>query len=137
MRARRGAALLLFLFIIPVAIVLGALVIDLGIAFVARAEAVRAADGAALAGALGLHHHGLDSAYAWALDLALRNNIMGRLEPGGVQVDADTLTRTVAVQVRAEGIPGPFSASWGHPGTTVGARATAAVNDSGDVRLIR
>jgi Flp pilus assembly protein TadG len=112
---------------------MGALAIDVGLVLLARAEAQRTADAAALAGAGVLVGRPLDASAvrAEAMDIALQNPIRGvptALQPSDVVVIADSQKVRVQVQRstdRGNGIETLFARVLGVSEVSVRATATA------------
>ena len=102
LRNERGAVLVLMAFALVVFLGIAALAVDLGLLFVARSEAQRAADAAAHAGA-GFYQFNRDEAAtrAFVADFAANNTVRGipvRLDPDA-DIDIDAADTRVRVRV--------------------------------------
>jgi hypothetical protein len=125
----RGSALVFVVILLLVLLAIGSLAVDLGMLYAARAEAQRAADAAALAGASAFAEpvpNAADSARARALAYAALNPIQRtpvRPEEMAVHVDLDSAI--VRVRIRRGKIGTFFARSFGVDSAAVSARATA------------
>lgn len=147
LRSERGAVLVLMAFALVAFLGIAALAIDLGLLFVARSEAQRAADAAAHAGAgyfLGAPNDGV-GARAAAVSMAAANTVRGQpvtLDPAlDVDVDMSGSRRLVRVRVlRTEGsgggVPTLFARILGVPEVGVSASAAAEVFTVGESQCI-
>ena len=152
-RDRRGAVLALVVLAIPVLVGVAALAIDLGILYVARSEAQRTADAAALAGASAYLDYSAedsptaarDNAWARAVEYVGLNPIRGQASSTAptegaqgnffyaedVTIEADLPNHVVRVWVRAEGSWLVFARIFGMTTGSVSAQAAAHVAESG------
>jgi hypothetical protein len=130
---RRGQVAALLPSLLLAFLALGALVVDLGLAFVARTAAQGAADAGALAGALAFTFPGGDSVHlaeAWARETAGQNTILGgAITAGDVTVQVETLARIVRVGIRGEAATA-FARILGVTSLDVQASAAATGNDT-------
>ena len=147
LRDERGAVLVIMAFALVVFLGIAALAIDLGLLFVARSEAQRAADAAAHAGAgyfLVAPNDGAGAREA-AVSMAAANTVRGTavtLDPAiDIDVDMSGNRRLVRVRVlRTEGsgggIPTLFARILGVPEVGVSASAAAEVFTVGESQCI-
>jgi hypothetical protein len=119
-----------------------ALGIDLGGLLNARAEAQRAADAAALAGASAFLEYQQDQAYQEAqrraVDFAVQNEIRNeRVRAEDVTVWVNTDSSTVRAAIRREGIPTWFARMFGVDQVDIGAEATAWAGAAGAAQCVK
>jgi len=139
---RRGASLVLTVVMLLGVLAVLALAIDLGMLFTARAEAQRAADSAALAGASAFQESepavALADARLRAYEYAEKNHIRGALitEPE-VTVEVKPDERLVRVWVRRDSLPTWFARLIGVPFAPVGAVAAAQALEAGSARCLK
>lgn len=138
----RGGTLALMAVSIVVLVGILAFAIDLGMLFVARSEAQRAADAGALAGASAFLE--MDPAEAAApaetraTDYATRNALRGSMiDPGEVTVDVVTADEKVRVWVNRDGIPTWFARVIGISDVPVGAMAAAQASGAGSAKCMK
>jgi hypothetical protein len=139
---RRGATLVLVAVLLLGLIAVPALVIDLGALFTARAEAQRAADAAALAGASAWLDHPPEIAASFAEDRALeygqRNQIRNvALQDDEVDVSITPESFRVRVDVRRTGLPTRFARFFGVTEMAVSASATAEAVPATSARCLK
>ena len=132
----KGQVLAMSAIFLVAVIAAGALAVDLAMAFAARAEAQRAADSAALAGASSFidftNAEAVDSANSRAIDLATANNVLRKqIEPSQVSVWVIPDSQKVRVSVAAEGLPAWFARVLGVFSIDVAAVAAAVASDGG------
>lgn len=135
---RRGQALPLAAVSMVAVIAVGALAVDLGMAFAARAAAQRAADSAALAGASAFLDYtrsepiAVEVAESRALDYALSNDVLARpIEPSQVSVWVMPDSQKVRVRITATDLPTWFARVLGVVSVDVAAVAAAMASDGG------
>jgi hypothetical protein len=117
----------------------GAIAVDLGMLYKARADALRAAEAAALAGASVFLDFAPDTATARAraLQLALANTILNSpVQAGEVEVAPDLGAERVAVRVGRSGIGTWFARVLGDDSVRVGAVATAGVTEASGANCV-
>ena len=153
LRDRRGAILALAMITIPVCIGMAALAIDLGILYVARSEAQRTADAAALAGASAYLDYSAqdnptaarENAWERAVEYVALNRVRAQtpstaptdgaqgsfFHAEDVTVEVDLPNHVVRVWVRAEGPWLLFARIFGRTTGRVSAQAAAHVSESG------
>lgn len=143
MRDRRGATLALVALSSAAMLAMCALAIDLGMLFNSRAEAQRAADSAALAGASAYldfptPFQAVAEADARAVDYATRNAVrrLG-VQADEVTVDVRPAEWQVEVQVRRESVPTVFARVFGVDHVPIGARAVAEAAPAGVARCMK
>lgn len=141
-RVHRGATLVLVAVLMLGLISVPALVIDLGALFTARAEAQRAADAAALAGASAYLDHLPEIAESFAEERALEyaqlNHIRNAsIESDEVYVDIVPDDFRVRVQIRREGLPTRFARFFGVTEMSVSADATAEAVPATSARCVK
>ena len=139
---RRGATLVLVAVLLLGLIAVPALVIDLGALFTARAEAQRAADAAALAGASAFVDHPVGVAApfaeARAIEYAGLNQVRNAaLTPDEVTVDVAPSDLRVRVRVRRTGLPTRFARFFGVRDMAVSAQAVAAAVPASSARCLK
>lgn len=141
---RRGAVLPLVAFSLVALLSMAALAVDLGMLYNARAEAQRAADAAALAGASVYKESttpvegNVAAAEARALSYATQNDLLGRaVENGEVTVFVDDADSMVTVNVSRANVPTLFAGLFGRNFANVGASASAQVTTTGTVACIK
>lgn len=134
----RGSTVVFVTVALAALVAMAALAVDIGMLITARAEAQRAADGAALAGAGSLIYEPGDAARARSVAMmyAARNPVAGdsvAILASDVSVDLAALRVTVVVrraEERGTSIATWFARVFGVEGVDVGARATAAVESA-------
>ena len=140
LRDETGATLPLVALCMLTLLSIAALAVDLGMLRSARAEAQRAADAAALAGASAFMETTPDAEVAEtrARDYAVRNAVLNRaVAAGDVWVRVDEAEATVYVQIRREGVPTLFARVFGETARDVGALAAARVTTSGTAACVK
>jgi putative Flp pilus-assembly TadE/G-like protein len=142
MRDRRGATLALVAVALVGLLGMGALTIDVGMLYDARAQAQRAADAAALAGASAFRDFARADASGpantRALDLATRNSINGTLIPAtDVTVEVIPDQDKVRVTVRRANIGLWLARVLGQNFGAVSARAAAAAAPAGGAWCVK
>lgn len=130
----RGAALPLMLVLLTLTLAVSAVAVDAGMLLVARSEAQRAVDAAALAGASAfIDAQGAnvrDSARTRAVRFASRNALLHRLIPADdVVVTVTPESLKVVVELRAPAVATHFAQMVGVPSVTVQARASARASE--------
>lgn len=136
---RRGAVLPLVAFSLVALLSLAALAVDLGMLLTSKADAQRAADSAALAGASTYLETDpvADTARDRALAYVGRNFVLGRnVAPGEVRVVVDHPNTAVTVRV-ARRQPTVFARFFRIDTVDVVAVATARVNNSGSAACVK
>ena len=120
-----------------------ALAIDLGMLYTARAEAQRAADAAALAGASAYLDFipataAVDTAQARAIQYAMQNNIRNvPIQGTDLGVNVDPANYRVTVSVRSVGLPMWFGSLLGPRYREVTAEAAAVAAPAGGVKCVK
>jgi hypothetical protein len=119
-----------------------ALAIDLGALFNARAEAQRAADAAALAGASAFLEFQQENARSVAVERAMSfatsNDIRGRrIAPEDVTISVNLDSSTVRAHVRRNDVPTWFARLIGLDAVNVGAEATAWAGPAGAAQCVK
>ena len=134
----RGQALALAAVSMVAVIAMGALAVDLGMAFAARAAAQRAADSAALAGASAFIDYtwsqpiASETAEARALEYAQNNDVLARtIDPSQVTVWVIPDSQKVRVRIGATDLPTWFARVLGVYSMDVAAVAAAVASDGG------
>lgn len=128
---RRGSSLPILLVCLTMALAMGAVAVDVGMIYTARAEAQRAADAAALAGASAFAEPTpprvvADTARARAIAYAAMNPIQRTaVRPEEVQVQVIPDSAKVRVWVRRGSVGTWFARAFGVDSALVGARAAA------------
>jgi hypothetical protein len=134
----RGQALAIVAISMVALFAAGAIAVDLGMAFAARAEAQRAADSAALAGASAFVDYeytdpeAVDTANARALTYALQNDVMkDPIESSQVTVWVLPDEQKVRVRIDATGLPTWFARALNIFSMDVAAIAAAVASEGG------
>ena len=137
-RDERGQALAMAAVSIVAVIAVGALAVDLGMAFAARAAAQRAADSAALAGASAFIDYNFsqpisaETAEARAFEYALNNDVLARsIDSSQVIVWVIPDSQKVRVRIAATELPTWFARVLGVFSMDVSALAAAVASDGG------
>ena len=139
-RDKRGQTLALAAVSLVAVFAVGALAVDLGLAFAARAAAQRAADSAALAGASAFIDFNFSTqqaeaeaeAEARAYEYALRNDVLARaVDSSQVTVWVIPDTQKVRVRIAAADLPSWFARFLGVLSMDVAAQAAAMASDGG------
>ncbi|MBT8397270.1 MAG: Tad domain-containing protein [Gemmatimonadetes bacterium] len=135
---RKGQTLAITAVSMVVLLGMGALAVDLGMAYAAHAAAQRAADSGALAGASAFIDYDFtlpeasDSANARAMDYATSNDVLARpIEPEDVTVWVIPDSQKVRVHVSAKGLSTWLAKALGIFSMDVGAAAAAVASDGG------
>jgi hypothetical protein len=139
---RPGSATVMVALTITGLMSLLALGIDLGALYNARAEAQRAADAAALAGASAFLEFQAENArsvaIARAMNYATNNEIRGtRIAPEDVTISVNVDSSTVRAHVRRNGVPTWFARLFGVDAVDVGAQATAWAGAAGGAQCVK
>ncbi len=139
---RDGVAVLFALGLLAL-LAIGALAIDLGMLFTARAEAQRVADSAALAGASAFKDFipkgtARLPAIARAYEYATENTIRGvKVDSANVAVEVDTIAYTVTAYVRSPNLGTWMARSFGVTDAVVSTQATARFAPVGGVKCVK
>lgn len=142
-RNRRGGIAVLFALSLVGLLAAGALVVDLGMLFTARAEAQRVADAAALAGASAFRDFipkgtAETPAENRAYQYATENTIRGvKVDSADVAVSVDTTAYTVQVWVRSPNLPTFLARTLGIQSALVSTSATAWFAPVGGVKCVK
>lgn len=139
-RTRRGSALVMVAVAMPALLGMVALAVDLGGMYAAHAQAQRAADSAALAGASAYLEVGVnppatahDSAVARAMDYATKHTIYKRqVQPADVNIEFLPADWKVRVTVRRGDVPTWFARIFGVYSVPISATAAAVAADAGN-----
>ena len=138
----RGAVLALVAITLPLLLAAMALAIDLGMLFTARAEAQRAADAAALAGAQEFLKappaEAEGPARRYAYEFAGRNKIRNvSIDSSEVSVEVFSAQRVVRVTISRRAVPTWFARIFGVTSVPIGAVAAAEASPAGSVKCVK
>lgn len=138
----RGSVMVLVAMTITALVALLALGVDLGALFNARAEAQRAADAAALAGASAFLDHeqaeARSAAVGRAVDFATSNEIRNEpIAPEETSVWVDLDSAIVRAEVRRDGVPTWFARLVGIDAVDIGAQAAAWAGRAGAAQCVK
>ena len=136
LKNRKGQALVMAVVFMAGVLAMGALAVDLGLAFAARSGAQRAADAAALAGASAFIDFPQNSASvpaeARAYEYALSNDVVRRgIDSSQVEVWVIPDSQRVRVRISARDLPTWFARILGVSSMDVAALAAAEVSSGG------
>ena len=142
LRTERGAALVLTVVAITTVLGFMALAIDLGMLFVARADAQRAADAAALAGASAfLDNEGSSAvgpANQRAMEYALRNTFQnGPIDSNEITIRVIPESLKVGVWVQRDSVQTMFARVIGMRWVQIGAYAAAEAGAAGSAKCLK
>ncbi|MGH7612751.1 MAG: pilus assembly protein TadG-related protein [Gemmatimonadales bacterium] len=142
LRSERGAALVLTVVAITTVLGFMALAIDLGMLFVARNDAQRAADAAALAGASAfLDNEGsyaVGPATNRAMEYALRNTFQnGPIDSSEVTIRVVPESLRVDVWIQRDSVQTMFARILGMRWVPIGAYAAAQAADAGSAKCLK
>jgi hypothetical protein len=141
-RSERGSAIVFVTITLPALLGFLALGIDLGMLFVARTDAQRAADAAALAGASAFIDNSsaaaVAPAQARAMEFARRNTFRnGPIDSSEITVTVVPESSKVGVLVRRDSVRTWFGWLFGIRTVPISAYAAAVANSAGDAKCIR
>lgn len=142
MRGERGASLVFVAVATGALFALCALAIDLGMMFVARNDAQRAADAAALAGASAFLEYSaaaaVTPAHDRAMEYALRNTFQnGPIDSSEVTIRIVPESAKVGVNIYRDSVPTLFARTLGMRWVPIGATAEAEAVSSGAARCLK